>query len=191
MIKSKGIRILCYVAMGISYCFAVILLICGCSALVNEKVALGIGLIFVAIIVPFSVTLSLYPIFAISLIESHVSQLNTNIEQLLNNLSAQTTQPPTLSQEKNYQNSTSPKQAPLVLTPPISEALDFINQRYNIQIEFSDDLMTIQEKILKIDAVDNLTHIFKKRVSNATSFDEVCSIIKMHHAVNKNTFTKS
>lgn len=186
MIKSKGIRILCYVAMGLSYFLAIILLICGCSALVDEKISIGIGLLLIAILIPFSVTLSLYPIFALSLIESNVSELTTTIEQLSAKLVHSSPTPPPQSHEtpndKNCQN------PPLTPTPPMTDAIDFINQKYNIQIDVSDDLITIQEKISKIKALDNLTQIFVNRVINAKSFDEVCSIIKMHRSVTKNTF---
>ena len=201
MINSKGIRILCYITMGISYFIAIILLVCGCSALVNEKVALGFILLLIAILIPFSVTLSLYPIFAISLIESNVSELNENLRLLLR-MTATTIAASPASPENNRhqeQKSTAPQnnlnqshtdsfRPPLTPTPPISESIDFINQKYKIDIEIFDNLITIKEKISKIEAVDNLTLILKKRIGDATSFDEVCSIIKMHHSVSKNTF---
>ena len=196
MIKSKGIRIVCYVCMGLSCFLAVVMFFCGCSALVDEKVDLGIGLIVLAIVIPFSVTLSLYPIFALSLIESHVSQINDNIEQLSSKLDTLLTPPsptmpqnPPASEPTPTPTPTPSPQSTMTPTTPITDAIDFINRKYNAGIEDSDDLITIQEKILKIEALDTLTQIFKTRVANASNFDEVCSVIKMHHAVTKNTLT--
>ena len=158
MINSKGIRILCYVAMGISYFIAIVLLICGCSALVNDKGLLGIGLIAISFFIPFFSTLSLYPIFALSLIESHVADLNANVEKLTEKISCTSPKPTSTilhEPKKAFQDAAYKTQSSLSPTPPFEEALNFIN-----------------------------------RIANANNFDEVCSIIKMHHTVSKNTFTK-
>lgn len=67
----------------------------------------------------------------------------------------------------------------------LDEAIHFLNRKYNIPIELSDDLYAIKEKILKIDAVDNSTQIFKNRITDARSLDEAVSIIKMHCTINR------
>lgn len=198
MIKSKGIRILCYIVMGITYFLAVILVICGCVALIEEKFGFGIVLILIGIIIPLTVTLSLYSVYALSLIESHTSKLNDNIEQILklhgNSSNDNCTQTKTPFSSTTAVPAPKPLQPLIPVPPPIlpaeEVAINFINKKYNIQIELSDDLNMIKEKISTIEAVDNSVQIFQRRINSTVSFDEALSIIKMHHVVNKSQFVK-
>ena len=81
--------------------------------------------------------------------------------------------------EKPTQTTTTP------VSDSISDVIYFLNKKYNVHIELSDDLYMIKEKLLNIDAVDNSTQIFKNRISDARSLDEAMSIIKMHCTINK------
>lgn len=181
MIKSKGIRILCYIAMGIVYLVSIIMLIYGLSSLAEEDSrSLGVLLIVLSIIIPIITSISMYPVFALSLIETNTSKINDNLETIIDLLEKNPT--PTIPQQTATPHQNYP---PMDLTNPLKDALNFINQRYNIQIDISDDLHIIKEKILEINEINSSTQIFKKRIIDADSKDGVWNIIKMHHVAYK------
>ena len=178
MTKNKGIRVLCYMVMGISCYLSLSLIIYGCNAIVNEKTEWGLMLILTGIISPVVACLSLYPIYALSLIEARTSNLEEDLEEiiyLLEKISQPAAKPSQTitSTRTNYDDST------------LVDAINFINQKYHIQIESTDNLNEIKREILGIDAEDNSITIFKERVVHAYSYKEIFDAIKMHYTIHK------
>ena len=151
--------------------------------LLEKEFKQGAATLFVGLIIPFITTLSIYPISALSLIESHVSSVDAKLEQVLKLLPALRSNQSSSSNAKPTQPPTS--QAPLEPTSKFCEAVTFLNQWYDIQIDPSDDIETLKEKIAEIDSDDKSSQIFKNRVANASSIDEVRSIVNMHYVVLK------
>lgn len=185
MLKSKGIRILCYIEMGVVYVLSVILVILGIADIADEKVFLGVIFLIAGLVMPLTVSVSLYPVFALSLIESNTSSLNDKLGDIIELLEKTNTLyiPPVVEQSTI---STNKKTEPIetvessVLSPTYAqEAIDFINKKYNIRIRLSDDMSSIKEKVSTIDDEIEYARIFKKRVNEAESLSEIMSSIKL------------
>lgn len=183
--------------MGISYVVALVLLIYGFSLLIDKNTALGLVMILISILTPLFERLFLYPIFALSLIETNLSKVDANLErviELIDTAPSDSDPTPNTETPPPIKNPTPIKKTVSTLTPnpppfpisPINEALQFINQKYGIQIEISDDIDTLKEKIAKIESEESSSQIFKNRVADSKSIDEIWSLIKMHHTVHKN-----
>jgi hypothetical protein len=69
--------------MGIAYTAAIFLLIIGLSCIINKETNMGILLILIAVITPFVSTLLMYPIFALSQIESNTAETNKKLDQII------------------------------------------------------------------------------------------------------------
>ena len=64
--------------------------------------------------------------------------------------------------------------------PSYEEALDFVNRKHGLSVLLTDDLATIKEKVEAIDDGGFTAIIFKRKVSEATTKDEIESIFVMH-----------
>ena len=188
MINSKGIRILCYITMGLAYAAGIALAVYGISMMDEKETKNAVIFLVIGALIPFAITLALYPIFALSLIESHTVKLNDNMSLLLERINSSTSNQqlePTTAQISTNPSTPAPISTPPsspVTTAQLEDVLSFINHKYNTQINATDTLEIIKEKISKIDDYLNLTRIFKNRINEAESLDEVFSIMKMHRA---------
>ena len=187
MIKSKEIKVLCYIATGISYILSLGLIAYGIYELTEEKTVQGLIKLLIGILVPLLVNISMYPIWALSQIECHTSDLNDKLEKIiiLKTLES-TSQSTTIPSQKNTPTDRAQSNSSATTgnnADALNEAIDFINREYNIQIESTDDLKDIKEKISNIDAIDNSTQIFKERIDNATSVRQMFAIIKLHYTI--------
>ena len=87
---------------------------------------------------------------------------------------------PTVQQENT--SSTNPY-APTASDSPLYEAMLFLNQKYNIQIDLSDDIIALKEKIMEIEYVDALTERFKYKVAHEFSEEKIWALIKKHYVL--------
>lgn len=180
MINSKGIRILCYIAVGISFVFTLVLSIFAGREMAEEgRVIKGIFILLVGLIIPLVTALSLYPIYALSLIESHTSELNANVNLLLEQVKPSNKEVP-CTPSATTPSTTIPSSSQVSLLQ--KDLIDFINHKYDTQIGVDDALDVIKDKILNIEYNTNSVQIFKKRISSANSIDEIIAIIKLHRA---------
>lgn len=198
MIKSKGIRILCYIAVGISYFASLCFLIAGINRLIDESFLAAIIYIILCAIIPLVTNLSLYPIFALSLIESNTASLNDKLDDMISLLEDMSMP---RSSQNNSSESTKVAPTPMISPNPtqkdetptfvsndnqpehVVQAIDFVNKKYNLHIDLRDDYFLIKEKISKIQATNKSVAIFKNRVIDATSYDDVISAINIHRVV--------
>lgn len=180
MISSKGIRILCYIAVGISFVFTLVLSIFAGGVMAEEGGLIkGIFILLVGLIIPLVTALSLYPIYALSLIESHTSELNANVNLLLEQVKPSNKEVPCTPLTATP-STTIPSSSQVSLQK--KDLIDFINHKYDTQIGVDDDLDVIKDKILNIEYNTNSVQIFKKRISSANSIDEIIAIMKLHRA---------
>ena len=179
MINSKSVRILCYIAVGISFVFTLVLSIFAGKEMAEGRVIKGIFILLVGLIIPLVTALSLYPIYALSLIESHTSELNANVNLLLEQVKPSNKEVPCTPSATTPSN-TIPSSSQVSL--PQKDLIDFINHKYDTQIGVDDALDVIKDKILNIEYNTNSVQIFKKRISSANSIDEIIAIMKLHRA---------
>ena len=195
MINSKGIRILCYIAVGISYFATLCLLIAGIVNMVDENYGVGIFFVLLCGLIPLFVNLSIYPLFALSKIESNTETLNNQLNDIItllknpeepmemplsNQTNSNFTSPPT-TPPTSPQPSATPIFVPGHVKPGfVAQAIDFINEKYQVDINLDDDYFSIKEKISEIEVTNKSVEIFKNRVIDATSYDEVINAINLH-----------
>lgn len=179
MITSKGVRILCSIAVGISYFVAVILLVAGIVILSGEQYLLGVICVFLGVVLPLVANLAVYPLFALSQMESNIANLNNDLSEIYELLRST----PHTSLNPNLPH-TLPVFEPAT-TPTVSDedAIDFINKKYNLNINMSDDVFSIKEKIANIETTNHSIEIFKNRVTCAKSYDDIIVAIKNHRVV--------
>lgn len=188
MVNSKFIRILCYIAMAIAYLAAIALIISGVVDLVNEeRTLLSTAFIVLGVLLPIITSISLYPIFALSLIETHTSDIKDKLDHVAELLEAK---PQGITPQQHIPTPSTPSTttAPAFVTKEVNydsleEAISFINLEYNLNVNINDNLMAIQEKILQSNLLESKAPIFRKRILEASSLNEVYSAIKMHRSV--------
>ena len=190
MINSKWIRTLCYIVVGMVCLLALMLIIFGISALADERTISGVIFIITGILAPFIICVSMYPIFALSLIETSTSNIKNHLEHIVYLLESK---PKVVAPAQDSPPLTTPQHTPSNISPTqatdennidsLEEAIHFINQEYNIDIDVADNLGTIQEKILNTNSLGAKGQIFRKRILAANSLDEVYSAIKIHRTI--------
>ena len=87
--------------MGIAYVLAVVLCIFGCLSFSAGKVVFGIVLIFIGVLIPLVISVVLYPIFALSLIESNTDEINYNLERIIELLENNSSAPDPSTQQND------------------------------------------------------------------------------------------
>ena len=86
MINSKGIKILCYVLMGIVWTASVMLFFGGVANVFVGNIEWYYGaMVAGGIILPIVTTVSLYPLFALANIDEHLKALNSKVDKVLKN----------------------------------------------------------------------------------------------------------
>lgn len=163
-----------------------LLLIWGVLALMTND-PLASGRMIAAIAALLVAMTSAYPIFAIGIAEEKISKLEQEVRELqentkennraINHITFQNTSNSFLVNERNSANGA--KKAPYKL-PSYKEAMDFVNRKHGVSLLPDDDLSVIKEKIKAIDDGGFTALIFKRRVSEATTKDEIESIFVMH-----------
>lgn len=179
MITSKGVRILCNIAVGIAYFVALILLVAGIVILAGEQYVLGIIYVFLSIVLPLIANLAVYPLFALSQMESNIANLNNELSEIYELLRSAHSETPT---------SPAPNTLPVfepVATPSVVDegAIDFINKKYNLNISINDDIFSIKEQIADIETHNQSIEILKNRVICAKTYDDILVAINNHRVV--------
>ena len=98
MISSKGIRTLCGVIMVICYVLAFFAILYGCLNLEE-----GIWLIAMGILVPLIVSVALYPVYALSLIESDTEDISYKLDRIIELLENNSSSPSTQQNDEEPQ----------------------------------------------------------------------------------------
>ena len=183
MINSKNVKIFCFVAMILAFLVSAVMLIFGFVMLADDNTVIGIVLLVMAVIFPFMTSIALYPIYALSNIEETLTALDQKTASFLSNFKnyaeegrriAGTNAPCSVS----VTASTSQKNPREFKT--YKEALDFVNKKHGLSVLLTDDLATIKEKVEAIDDGGFTAIIFKRKVLEATTKDEIESIFVMH-----------
>ena len=190
MISSKGIKVLCYIAMGFAVLGSIALLVRGINGLIEKNTGSIIWIVLAGVL-PIIVTVSLYPIFALANIDENIAHLNQKVDRLL--------------AKKEVQKETTKESAtqvvPRIVEHPASsigtqqnsaklkshsgeEAITYINTKYGTHISIEDDCSTIKSKIEEIDQGGFSVIILKKRVTEATTLDEIINVLVMHMVAN-------
>ena len=84
MINSKGIKILCYITMGVVALISLVLVISSIGELIDGN-SFSIIYLLLGFVLPLVVTVSLYPIFALANIEERVRSIDEKTNALLAN----------------------------------------------------------------------------------------------------------
>ena len=179
------IKGLCYISIAIAFLASGFLLIWGVMALITDDplsnilVTAGISSFLVAIT-------SAYPVFALGIAEEKISKLEKEVNELQENIKDNnrvinqiTVTNSAHSLFAPARNSVS-KASESHKNPSYEEAVSFLNKKHNLSVLLTDDLATIKEKVETIDDGGFTAIIFKRKVSEATTKDEIESIFVMH-----------
>ena len=183
LINSKNVKIFCFVAMILAFLACAVMLIFGFVMLADDNTVIGIVLLVMAVIFPFMTSIALYPIYALSNIEETLTALDQKTASFLSSFKdyaeegrhTADTNAPCSVPVSAVTSQKSPRKS-----KTYEEALDFINQKHGLSVSLTDDLDTIKEKIDTIDDGGFTAIIFKRKVSEATTKDEIESIFVMH-----------
>ena len=175
MINSNGIKILCYIIMGIAFIASIAFIVVGILGLVNNQ-PLSALWILAGICSPLITSVSLYPIFALANIEENVCQLSETLNKIINKNHFERTNHLSKSANTNYAYEEQQ------LTQDI---IDFINSRYQTQINIYDSLDTIKFKISSINATSSSVNILTRKVAEAQTISAVAKAFVLHRATNE------
>ena len=143
MINSKGIKILCYIVMGLIIAVSLFLVIFGISQLADKNTS-GVIWLVLAIALPLVVTVSLYPIFALANIDENLLRLNQKVDRLL--IKKDMPKEEKASASAPVVQQVAPVVEPISRTSQTSktnsmnkveEAINYINVKYNLQISIN------------------------------------------------------
>ncbi len=196
MFDRNYIRIICRIIFGLACVIAALLVIFGCVMIVDDSVGFGVVMIVAGLITPVTTTISLYPLFALSSIESNTAELEEKLDKIVELLKASATE----ASQPNEPHSSShvsimdiikernnvkrmSADSVSIKKDTISDAMNFINKKYNIHLVDSDNLLAIKEKTANISDADKSVQTLKKRISEAETLDEAVSLLKMHYIV--------
>ena len=195
MFSSKLIKIFCWVILSLACLGAMILAIYGLS-LLGENTKSGLVLFFISPLLPIFTLVSLYTIFALANIDENLAMLNRRVDRIEYRLSPaaakqtvagtasvnETASNQAIGQEiKNDSgNVTKDKDAEIP-----TDAILFINKRYNTALDVNDSLQTIKEKIAGITVNSTSANILIRKISKAEDLAEVRSIVQLHMAANR------
>ncbi len=193
MIKSSGIKKLCYAVMGISCMIGVLLVIIGIYLAVEMDMFVLVMVSVLGFFVPFLTTVSLYPIFALASIEENVAVIKDAFASLPHNIAKQQ------CEEYHNQKSTEVKSSePRVVYKTDSkedrirkydgklpdDLVEFFRNKYGIAIDIQDDFETIKRKINEINQATFTALILKNKINDATNMDEIFNVLIMHKVAN-------
>ena len=186
MINSKGIKILCYIVMGLIIAVSLFLVIFGISQLADKNTS-GVIWLVLAIALPLVVTVSLYPIFALANIDENLLRLNQKVDRLL--IKKDMPKEEKASASAPVVQQVAPVVEPISRTSQTSktnsmnkveEAINYINVKYNLQISIDDDCETIQRKIDAVEEGGFTGIALRRKVLEATTKEEIINIFIMH-----------
>ena len=179
------IKTLCYISIAIAFLASGFLLIFGIFGLIADEPLSNIFVI--AGVSSFLVAMtSAYPIFAIGIAEERISKLEQKINEFQENIKENNRVINQITIKNTSQSSFAPARNSMsgvsknYKIPSYEEALDFVNRKHGLSVLLTDDLATIKEKVEAIDDGGFTAIIFKRRVSEATTRDEIESIFVMH-----------
>ena len=176
------LKALYYISIGISFCFSVFLLGLGVLMLLEGESAgrISIAAAGALALVTF---MSAYPIFALGVVEEGLSKLNRKVDDLQRNVQ-ESNQYADTSKSRYWftpaEESVRYSKQELFEIPTYEEAIKFINQKYGISILSEDNLALIKEKVEKINDGGFSAIIFKQKVNETTSEQEVRKIFIEH-----------
>lgn len=182
MITSKGIKILCYITMGMVYLLSIALLAVGINYLIDEN---SLSALFIAagLILPLAITVSLYPLFALANIDKNLALISKKIAAISadkTEFPQDCTAPPAHSIEKSMPV-TEEKLAPepqRVILP--QELMAFLKAKYGVSLEDSDEADVIKAKIMAIPQDTTQVNSLKNKILSAKNMEEIVSALKMH-----------
>ncbi len=171
MFKSKNIKALCYIVMCSICVLSVVFIILGIKEALDKN-WISIIWIIAGEILPLTTAISLYPIFALANIDDNLSLLNEKMDTITAIIGTKSVINKTPSQLKNK-----------VLN---QEIIDFMNQKYKLDLSVDDNLETIKCKVISISDTSSAAHILIQKISSATDMETVVSALSMHKVTHYN-----
>ena len=193
MINSKGIKILCYIIMGCISIVSLVLIVYGINEMSDDESY--VIFILLGFILPIVFSVTLYPIFALANIDENVREINRKITELDSIFLSENSNIKILTNESKAENetNTSPvditiKDAPnqeISQTSILQDSIDFINEKYGVDIVMDDDLNTIKIKVCNISENSLSAKILIKKIMDANNIQDVITAFALHKVANK------
>lgn len=175
MIGNKGIKIFCYIMMGIVWTISGILLVFGVVR-ATDKNWYSLFFIALGLILPLVCSISLYPIFALANIDQNIYMLNKKVEEIATNNTTSKTEHNCAPYNNSKTNIVDCFESDTVSI----NAIHFVCKEYGVSVSLEDDIETIKEKISSIQNDSSKADIFKSKVIKAETKEEILRIFIMH-----------
>ena len=190
MIGSKGIRILCYILMTLVLWISLVGLIGG-IVLVVDGSKLGWIIVAASVVFPLAITVSLYPIYALSKIESSLSDVQKKVisiaayEKRIHRL---------LENQFEKEDEEDMVEGTETLVEAFADSLsqvdyekvmDFMERYYGVELNLFDDLTFVKEKVNAIAHESVSVGILKNNIDAAKTIKEAFYILNMHRIVHE------
>lgn len=188
MINSKGIKILCYIIMGFIYVLSFLMILFGIVAMLEDKGSFYGIFVFLGFLLPITVTVSLYPIFALANIDENLDLLNRIARQIVinrNQWSKEQTGSCQIREEAcDYvSESESKEETVLYHISDLEKAINYVNLKYQISICVDDSIEEIKTEIAGIADGSFSAELLKSRVAEANTKAEILKIFINHRVL--------
>ena len=174
--------------MGLVTISAIIIIAFGIQTS-NEENSMGVLLILIGVLLPLFACISMYPLFALANIDENISKLTKKVDSISSNTHSFNyigRKPYNESEQSATGNEKKTNTEHSFITRMVlsQELLDFINEKYDLDLKSDDELNIIKEKVLGINDNSNSAKVLIKKISEATSNQEIASAFALHKAAN-------
>ena len=191
MISNKGIKVLCYIVMVCALLVSCVLIILGIKGMIDENRFSAIWMAF-GIALPLVASVSLYPIFALANIDENLILLNQKWDVIASKVLCNTKSEESATTEVLLENKINGSSEDIISiensskrtiqVDKLHDAIEFINQKYGINIDVDDSLDAIKFKISQISDNSSSANILIQKVSNACNIETIASAFILHKA---------
>ena len=166
--------------MGFSFLGALSLFSFGINALAEDLFMLGMGFIIGSIALPLLVSVSLYPIFALSNIDDNLSLLKKEVAEIAENIKRRPRQNEAAAPSEDACKQEESIEKDQESLSAYEKALLFIKEKYGVSIDMEDSVAEIKAKINSIDDQTWAGTMLKHKINSATSKEEIFQILSIH-----------
>lgn len=187
MFNSKNVKILCIILMGSIFLLSIFLIVTGIRGIIVQNPFAIISLIL-GLFLPLGVYVIVSVIFALFNIDKNLHLLNQKVDIVTSILRSNVTKKGDFIKSETVVNGISSNHEIVMETKQNDKitltqvTIDFINQKYNINIDIDDDLEVIKQKVSIIGQNTTAVKVLKEKILNANSIEEVAQTFILHKA---------
>lgn len=179
MFTSKGIKKFCKVIVFWGCCFSVAVIVYGVSQLSNDNYIFPLILIGSAVLFSILATISVYPLYTMAHMSEKLESIEEKISVIANNSKKHQDEKRKTPVTRDDKEEIPAKQMNHSEKDK-KEVVEFINNKYNINLHLDDSFDDLQSKIQAIEDDSPRAMLLIKKVSAASNKSEVLSALQMH-----------